>query len=62
MKHVASIPLTSHQSQALTELQQRVVDIGDMAQIILYGSVVRGEADEEVDVGARQSEEYPVEP
>lgn len=50
MKYLKSIPLTSNQYEALAELRQRVVDIYDIEQIILYGSVARGEPDEESDL------------
>jgi predicted nucleotidyltransferase len=50
MKHLDSVPLTSIQYQALVDLQQRVADLCDMTQMILYGSVTRNEADEESDL------------
>ena len=50
MKHLDSIPLTANQYQALVDLQQRVADLYDITQMILYGSVARSEADEESDL------------
>jgi predicted nucleotidyltransferase len=50
VKHFDSISLTSNQYQALTELRQCVGGICAIEQIILYGSVARGEEDAESDL------------
>jgi predicted nucleotidyltransferase len=52
--------LTSNQYQALTELRQRVGGICAIEQIILYGSVARGEADEESDLDLLLVTEQPL--
>jgi predicted nucleotidyltransferase len=44
------IVLTSNQYQALTELRRKLFDEFDIEAMVLYGSVVRGEADEESDL------------
>lgn len=50
MKHLNEISLSQNQSQALTELQQRLAGTFDIETLVLYGSVARGEADEESDL------------
>ena len=50
MKHLNEIVLSQNQSQALTELQRRLVEAFDIEALRLYGSVARGEADEESDL------------
>ena len=48
MKRLDSI--TPNQYQALGELRRRLFDRFDIEALILYGSVARGEADEESDL------------
>ena len=50
VKHFNEIVLSQHQSQALTELQRRLGDAFDIETLVLYGSVARGEAEEESDL------------
>lgn len=50
MKQLDHICLTPQQRQALTELRYRLHDQFHIAAVILYGSVARGEADEESDI------------
>lgn len=50
MKHIDNIPLTSKQLQALSEIKRRLVEKFDIKAFVLYGSVARGQADEESDV------------
>lgn len=50
MKQLDHIGFTPLQRQALTELQHRLYDQFNVAAVILYGSVARGEADEESDI------------
>jgi uncharacterized protein len=42
--------LTEVQSKALAELRERMVKEFDVEAIVLYGSVARGESDEESDI------------
>jgi len=42
--------LTFDQNRALAYLRLRLLDMGFVESILLYGSVVRGEADEESDI------------
>jgi len=50
MKHIDNIQLTSKQLQALSEIKRRLLEKFDIKAFILYGSVARGQADEESDV------------
>lgn len=50
MKHLDKIPITPKQLQALSEIKRRLVEMFDIKAFILYGSVARGQADEESDV------------
>ena len=50
VKHLNEIVLSPNQSQALTELQRRLAGTFDIETLMLYGSVARGEADEESDL------------
>ena len=50
IKQLEHIHLTSWQEQALTELLHRLYDQFHVVSVILYGSVARGEADEESDI------------
>ena len=43
-------PLSYKQSQALNEIKQRVIQRFSIVDCLLYGSVARGEADEESDL------------
>jgi predicted nucleotidyltransferase len=49
VKQLDDAALTLNQLQALQELQKRLLDEFDIEALILYGSVARGEADEESD-------------
>jgi len=49
MKRLAQIALTANLSEALEELRRRVTAEFEIETMILYGSVARGEADEESD-------------
>lgn len=50
MKQLDDIVLTTNQYQALAELQRRLFNEFEIETVVLYGSVARGEADEEADV------------
>ena len=50
IKQLEHIHLTSCQEQALSELLHRLYDQFHAVSVILYGSVARGEADEESDI------------
>ncbi len=50
MKRIKSINLNSNEQHALTELRQRLDKELPIEDIILYGSVARGEADQESDI------------
>ena len=50
MKRFDNITLAPNQHQALGELRRRLFDEFDIEALILYGSVARGEADEESDL------------
>jgi len=50
MKHSESIPITPRQLQALSEIKRRLLERFDINSFVLYGSVARGQADEESDV------------
>jgi predicted nucleotidyltransferase len=50
IKHLEHIHLTPSQGQGLTELLRRLYDQFHVVSVILYGSVARGEADEESDI------------
>ena len=50
MKRLDDISLSSNQLQALDEVRRRLFHDFDVEAILLYGSVVRGEADEESDL------------
>jgi predicted nucleotidyltransferase len=49
-RRLDGVRLTPNQAQALAELRQRLYDAFDIEALILYGSVARGEADEESDL------------
>jgi predicted nucleotidyltransferase len=44
------IPLSPNQSKALQVIKKRVMDLFDVVDFVLFGSVARGEADEESDL------------
>lgn len=50
MRQLDDITLTANQARALDELRQRLFEEFDIEALILYGSVARGEADEESDL------------
>ena len=50
MKRFDNVTLAPNQYQALGELRHRLFDEFDIEAVILYGSVARGEADEESDL------------
>src|SRR5215210_584339 len=50
VKKMADLELNPSQLEALHELRQRLVKEFDVEAIILYGSMSRGEADEESDL------------
>ena len=50
MKRFDNVTLAPNQYQALGELRRRLFDEFDIEAVILYGSVARGEADEESDL------------
>ena len=50
MKRFDNVTLAPNQYQALGELRRRLFDEFDVEAVILYGSVARGEADEESDL------------
>jgi len=50
MKRLEGAPLAPNQRQALAELRRRLLDEFDVEGMILYGSVARGQADEESDL------------
>ena len=53
MRQLADIPLTPSQLTALGELRRRILSEFDIEEMVLYGSVARGEADAESDVDRR---------
>ena len=50
MKRLEDVKLASNEREALAEIRRRLFDALSIEQIILFGSVARGEADEESDV------------
>jgi predicted nucleotidyltransferase len=50
MKQLEHIHLTPSQVQGLTELLRKLYDQFHVVSVILYGSVARGETDEESDI------------
>jgi len=50
VKQLDDLHLTQSQHQALAELKQRLLDDFDVENLVLYGSVARGEADGESDI------------
>ena len=50
MKPIDNIPITTKQLEALSEIKRRLLEKFDIKAFVLYGSVARGQADEESDV------------
>jgi predicted nucleotidyltransferase len=50
VKHIDRIPITPKQLQALSEIKRRVLERFEIQSFVLYGSVARGQADDESDV------------
>jgi predicted nucleotidyltransferase len=50
MKHVDDIRMTPEQRGALVEIKRRLTEKFEIKAFVLYGSVARGQADEESDV------------
>ncbi len=50
MKTIDEIQMTPNQQLALSELRQRLIDQFDIHAMQLFGSVVRGETDDESDI------------
>jgi predicted nucleotidyltransferase len=50
VKRIEDIDLAQNQYKALSELRERLFSEFEVEGLILYGSVVRGEADEESDI------------
>jgi len=50
MKQLEEVTLTSNQRQALNELRCRLLEEFEIENLVLFGSVARGEADEESDI------------
>lgn len=50
MKKIADVKLKKNEQNALTKIKQRLLIEFNIDEIILFGSVARGEADEESDI------------
>jgi predicted nucleotidyltransferase len=50
LKPIDTIPITAKQHEALREIKHRLLEKFDIKAFVLYGSVARGQADEESDV------------
>jgi predicted nucleotidyltransferase len=50
MKTLDQITLKPNQHQALVEVKKKLSDNFDIVEMVIFGSVVRGEADEESDL------------
>ena len=50
MRQLSEIALSQSQRQALAEIQQRLFEEFEVEDLILFGSMARGEADEESDL------------
>lgn len=50
MKQMGDISVTPEQRAGLAEIKQRLLERFDIRAIVLYGSLARGQADEESDV------------
>jgi predicted nucleotidyltransferase len=49
LSRIDDIPITPEQRDALREIKQRLMAIFDIRSLVLYGSLARGQADEESD-------------
>ena len=49
-KHLPELLLTDHEYHALKEIKESVTDKFEVERFILFGSIVRGEANEESDI------------
>ena len=50
MRQIDEIPITAAQAGALQEIKQRLLEKFAIKALVLYGSLARGQADEESDV------------
>ncbi len=50
MKNLDKIQLSKNEQMALNEIHQKVSELFKIKSIILFGSIVRGETDEESDI------------
>jgi predicted nucleotidyltransferase len=50
LKQIDDIPVTPTQLEALSEIKRRLLEKFDIKAFVLYGSVARGQANEESDV------------
>ena len=60
MKTLSQVPLTLNQRQALSEIRRRLTGMFDIEEIILFGSVARGEADQESDLDLLIVTKFPL--
>ena len=60
MKTLSQVPLTPNQRQALSEICRRLTGMFDIEEIILFGSVARGEADQESDLDLLIVTKFPL--
>jgi len=60
MKTLSQVPLTPNQRQALSEIRRRLTGMFDIEEIILFGSVARGEADQESDLDLLIVTKFPL--
>ena len=49
MRHINTIPITPKQFQVLSGIKRRLLEKFDIKTFVLYGSLARGQADEESD-------------
>ncbi len=50
MKQIDNIPITPEQLAALREIKRRLSETCEIKALVLFGSLARGQADEESDV------------
>lgn len=60
MKTLSQVPLTPNQRQALSAIRRRLTGMFDIEEIILFGSVARGEADQESDLDLLIVTKFPL--